>query len=72
MTAGQRPPSSPRGLIWFLFYTQLAPSSEGGIILFFVVHNTCRIMKNSKIERLIDKDPELCKRLKQWCYDLNG
>lgn len=29
-------------------------------------------MKNYKIERLADKDPILCNKLKQWCYDLNG
>lgn len=29
-------------------------------------------MKNYKIERLVDKDPVLCNKLKQFCYDLNG
>lgn len=29
-------------------------------------------MKNYKIERLVDKDPMLCSKLKQFCYDLNG
>ena len=29
-------------------------------------------MKNFKIERLVDKDPVLCNKLKQWCYELNG
>ena len=29
-------------------------------------------MKNYKIGRLVDKDPVLCQKLKQWCYDLNG
>ena len=29
-------------------------------------------MKHYTIERLVDKDPVLCQKLKQWCYDLNG
>ena len=29
-------------------------------------------MRNFKIERLVDKDPVLCNKLKQWCYELNG
>lgn len=29
-------------------------------------------MKNFKIERLVDKDPVLAQKLKQWCYDING
>ena len=29
-------------------------------------------MKNYNIERLVDKDPVLCQKLKQWCYELNG
>ena len=29
-------------------------------------------MKHNSIERLVDKDPVLCQKLKQWCYDLNG
>lgn len=29
-------------------------------------------MKNYKIERLVDKDPVLCNKLKQFCYELNG
>ncbi|MCQ2256031.1 MAG: GxxExxY protein [Bacteroidaceae bacterium] len=29
-------------------------------------------MKNYKIERLVDKDPILCNKLKQFCYDING
>lgn len=24
------------------------------------------------IERLVDSDPVLCEKLKQWCYDVNG
>lgn len=27
---------------------------------------------NFKIKRLVDKDPELYEKLKNWCYDLNG
>ena len=29
-------------------------------------------MRNYTIERLVDKDPILCQKLKKWCYDLNG
>lgn len=29
-------------------------------------------MRNFKIERLADKDPVLCQKLKEWCYPLNG
>ena len=29
-------------------------------------------MKHYTIERLVDKDPVLCQKLKQWCYDING
>lgn len=29
-------------------------------------------MRNNKIERLADKDPVLCNKLKQFCYDING
>lgn len=29
-------------------------------------------MRNYKIERLVDKNPSLCQKLKQFCYDLNG
>ena len=29
-------------------------------------------MNNYRIKRLVDKDPVLCQKLKQWCYDLNG
>ena len=29
-------------------------------------------MKNYKIERLVDRDPVLAHKLKQYCYDLNG
>lgn len=29
-------------------------------------------MKNYKIERLVDKDPVLYNKIKQWCYDING
>lgn len=29
-------------------------------------------MKNYKIERLVDRDPVLANKLKQFCYDLNG
>ena len=56
----------------FVLHPTCSQQPRGDNTVFFVVHNTCRIMKNSKIERLIDKDPELCQRLKQWCYDLNG
>ena len=29
-------------------------------------------MNNYRIRRLVDKDPVLCQKLKQWGYDLNG
>ena len=29
-------------------------------------------MNNYRIRRLADKDPVLCQKLRQWCYDLNG
>lgn len=29
-------------------------------------------MNNYRIRRLVDKDPVLCQKLRQWCYDLNG
>ena len=29
-------------------------------------------MRNFNIERLADKNPVLCDKLKKWCYDING
>ena len=39
---------------------------------FVYSRKTCTMMNNYRIRRLVDKDPVLCQKLRQWCYDLNG